>query len=75
MINGSLIEVRPWKSVAEKQRARIADISRRSIFLGGLTKSTTCDTIRSTLKKIGAKVVNNMKIKRGFCPKFTLYTV
>jgi len=75
VINGSFVEVRSWKSVAERQRARIADISRRSIFLGGLTKSTTCDIVRLTLEKIGAKVVNLMKIKRGFCPKVTLSSV
>jgi len=75
MINGSLVKLRSWKSVAERNRARIADITRRSIFLGGLAESTTCNIIRLTLEKIGAKVVNLIKIKRGFCPKVTLSSV
>jgi len=75
MINGSLVELRSWKSVAERYRVRIADITRRSIFLGGLAESTTCKIIRLTLEKIGAKVVNLTKIKRGFCPKVTLSSV
>jgi len=75
MINGYLLKVRSWKSVAKRQRARIADITRRSIFLGGLAESTTCSIIKLTLKKLGAKVVNLIKIKRGFCPKVTLSSV
>jgi len=49
VINGSPVETRSYKSVAERQLACIADFCRRIIFLGDLTKSTTCDIIRLTL--------------------------
>jgi len=75
MINGSLVKLCSWKFVAERYRTRIADISRRSIFLGGLAENTTCKAIRLTLENIGVKVVNLIKIKRGFCPKVTLSSV
>jgi len=75
VINGSSVEIRSWKSVAERQRSCIADISRLLIFLGGLTKSITRDTIRLILEKVGAKVVNLMKVKRGFCPKVILSSI
>jgi len=71
-INGFLVSVRTWQSVVRSKRERVADITRRSIFLGGLGKGTTCRIIRMELEKSGVKVVNLMKIKRGFCPKVTL---
>jgi len=74
-INGHPVEVRPWKAVAEKKRERVANITRRSIFLGGLPIGVTCKMIRKELEKFGAKIVNLMQVKRGFCPKVTLATV
>lgn len=74
-INGHPVEVRPWNAVAEKKRERVADITRRSIFLGGLPIGVTCKMIRKEFENFGAKVVNLMQVKRGFCPKVTLATV
>merc|ERR1719317_210092 len=74
-INGHPVEVRPWQVVAEKKRKRVADITRRSIFLGGLPIGITCKMIRKELEKFGAKIVNLMQVKRGFCPKVTLAKV
>jgi len=74
-INGHSVEVRPWHVVAEKKRERLADIARRSIFLGGLPFGLTCRTIRRELEKFGVRIVNLMQVKRGYCPKVTLATV
>jgi len=60
---------------AEKQRKRVADINRRSVFLGGLPAVVTWRMIRSGLEKYGAKVTNLMRVKKGFCPKVTLATI
>merc|ERR1719233_451114 len=73
--SGHPVEERPWQAAAEKQRKRIADINRRSVFLGGLPTGVTWQMIRSGLAKYGAKVTNLMRVKQGFCPKVTLATV
>lgn len=74
-ISGHRLEVRPSHAVAEKQRKRIADITRRSVFLGGLPARVTWKMIRSGLANYGAKVTNLLRVKQGFCPKVTLATV
>jgi len=72
LISGRIVEVRSWQQVAEKQRERVEDITRRSVFLGGLPKGVTCKMIRMGIEKFDAKVMNLMQVKRGFCPKVTL---
>lgn len=72
LIDGCLVDVRTWQSVLRSKRQRLAAITRRSIFLGGLVKGTTGRIIKMDLERNGVKVVNLMKIKKGFCPKVTL---
>jgi len=74
-IGGPPVEERPWQAVAKKLRKRVAEINRRSVFLGGLPSGVTWQMIRTGLEKYGAKVTNLMRVKQGFCPKVTLATV
>lgn len=74
MINGVTVDVRRYEAITKKQQERLADISRRSIFLGGLQKETTPKIIRGDLAMIGMKVVNHLTVKSGFCPQVTLAT-
>jgi len=74
-ICGSNVEIRSHQAVAKKQMAKVALITKRSVFLGGLKKGTTARKVRDSLKSIGVKVVNLIEIKRGFCPKVTLATL
>merc|ERR1719320_1328609 len=74
IINGAAVDVRRYEAVTKKQQERLADITRRSVFLGGLEKETTPKIIRCELALIGMKVVNHLTIKSGFCPQVTLAT-
>jgi len=49
--------------------------SKRSVFLGGLSKGTTSQMIKDGLEKMNVEVVNHPVIKNGFTPKVTLSTV
>jgi len=73
-IDGVVVDVRRYEAVTKKQQERLADITRRSVFLGGLEKETTPKIIRFELAMIGMKVVNHLTIKSGFCPQVTLAT-
>jgi len=73
-IDGAAVDVRRYEAVTKKQQERLADITRRSVFLGGLEKETTPKIIRHELATIGMKVVNHLTIKSGFCPQVTLAT-
>lgn len=74
IINGAAVDVRRYEAVTKKQQERLADITKRSVFLGGLEKETTPKIIRCELAMIGMKVVNHLTIKSGFCPQVTLAT-
>jgi len=74
IIDGVAVDVRRYEAVTKKQQERLADITRRSVFLGGLEKETTPKIIRCELAMIGMKVVNHLTIKSGFCPQVTLAT-
>jgi len=74
LIDGVAVDVRRYEAVTKKQQERLADITRRSVFLGGLEKETTPKIIRCELAMIGMKVVNHLTIKSGFCPQVTLAT-
>jgi len=74
IIDGAAVDVRRYEAVTKKQQERLADITRRSVFLGGLEKETTPKIIRYELAMIGMKVVNHLTIKSGFCPQVTLAT-
>jgi len=73
-ISGHTVEVRPWHEVATKKRDRVAEITQRSVFLGGIPKGVTGKMIRARLEKLDAKVLKLSQVRRGFCPKVTLAT-
>jgi len=74
-ILGSLVRVRSQQTVAQNQIERVAEITNRSIFLGGIKRGITSKRVRLTLKQMGVKVVNFIRIKKGYCPKVTLATI
>jgi hypothetical protein len=73
-IYGSKVEVRPYKAITKKERDRQLDIYRRSVFLGGLPSSITVQMLKTSIEKLGMKLVNRPLMKAGFIPKVTLAT-
>jgi len=73
-ILGSSVKVRSYQVVVQKKIKRVNKLMERTVFLGGLTCRTTPIDLRDSLMLIGAKVVNLIQIKRGYCPKVTLAT-
>lgn len=73
-IHGCSVRVISRQEIARKQLERAEAISKRSVFLGGLNKKITSKMIRASLKLMGVKVVNLMRVKKGYCPKVTLAT-
>merc|ERR1719419_1415286 len=76
LIDGALVDVRPYQAFAKGDVEKIQpDEIKRSVFLGGLSRGTTSQTIKDDLQKINIKVVNRPLVKTGFTPKVTLQTV
>jgi len=76
LIDGTLVDVRPYQAFAKGDVEKIQpDEIKRSVFLGGLSRGTTSQTIKDDLQKINIKVVNRPLVKTGFTPKVTLQTV
>jgi len=73
-ILGSSVKVRSYQGVLQKKIKRVNKLMERTVFLVGLTSRVTSKDIRDSLMQIGAKVVNFILIKRGYCPKVTLAT-
>jgi len=75
-IDGSQVDVRPYEAFAKDDvDKRLPDDTKRSVFIGGLSKGTTGQMIIDDLEKLDVKVVNHPLIKTGFTPKVTLGTV
>jgi len=75
-IDGSQVDVRPYEAFAKDDMdKRLPDDTKRSVFIGGLSKGTTGQMIADDLEKLDVKVVNHPLIKTGFTPKVTLGTV
>jgi len=76
MINGVEVEVRPFNSLMKQSESRkIPNIKKRSIFLGGLSDSTTARDIQEALAELGIKIVNYPVVKFGFSRQVILETV
>jgi len=76
LIDGSLVDVRPYEAFVKGgiDESR-PDETKRSVFLGGLSKGTTSQMIRDDLQKMDIKVINHPLVKTGFTPKVTFGTV
>jgi len=74
VIDGKIIRVRPFEAFTRDKKQKPPDEVRRSVFLGGLASSTTTDTIRDQLGRIGVVVVNRPAVKSGYCRKVVLET-
>jgi len=73
-INGVNVDVRPYEAFTKKNQEKLIDMSKRSVFLGGLRKGTTTQMIKKELEAIGMKIVNYPLIKAGFSPQVTMAT-
>jgi len=66
-IHGVEVEVRPYNSLSKvSELKKIPNVSRRSVFLGGLSSGTTAKNIQDFFTKLGMSVVNYPVIKNGF---------
>jgi len=76
LIDGSLVDVRAYEAFAKGgiDESR-PDETKRSVFLGGLSKGTTSQMIIDDLQKMDVKVINHPLVKPGFTPKVTFGTV
>jgi len=73
-INGVIVDVRSYEAFTKKNQEKLLDMSRRSVFLGGLCKGTTTQMIKTDLELLGMKIVNYPFIKSGFSPQVTMAT-
>jgi len=73
-LEGVKVDVRSYQSFTKKNQDKLVDMSRRSVFLGGLRKGTTTQIIKKEFEAIGMKVVNYPLTKAGFCPQVTMAT-
>jgi len=74
LFDGVVVDIRPYRAVTKKQQERIVDVTKRSIFLGGLAKDTTVQMIWHSLANHGVKVLNRPVVKARFCPQVILAT-
>jgi hypothetical protein len=75
LLVGDSRSVSPSRMISNFQCKRFSDVTKRSIFLGGLSKGVTCQMIRIALERHEARVVSIVPVKKGFCPKVTLATI
>jgi len=74
MIEGMDVDIRPYQAFTKKNKDKLLDVSRRSVFLGGLAKGTTTQMIKKELECLGLKIVNYPLVKAGFSPQVTMAT-
>jgi len=73
VIDGRTVKVRPFEGYSRNRAA--PDEVERSVFVGGLTLSTTADIVKGEMAKLGFKVVNIPIVKTGFSPQVVLKSV
>jgi len=73
-IEGMDVDIRPYQAFTKKNKEKLLDVSRRSVFLGGLSKGTTTQMIKKELESLGLKIVNYPLVKAGFSPQVTMAT-
>jgi len=74
-IDGTEVDVRPYRPYNVVGRKQLPDAVSRSVFLGGLACGTTRHMIKDEVEKMGVKVVNHPLVKMGFSPQVMLGTV
>lgn len=74
-IDGTDVDVRPYRPYNVVGRKQLPDAVSRSVFLGGLACGTTRHMIKDEVEKLGVKVVNHPLVKMGFSPQVMLGTV
>jgi len=74
-IGGMNVAVRCYQAFTKKNQDKLRDISRRSVFLGGIRKGTTHFMIKKVFESLGLKIMNYPMIKEGYSPKVTMATV
>jgi len=74
MIGGMSVDVRSYEPCTKKNKEKLIDVGKRSVFLGGLRKGTTTQMIKKELQPHALKIVNYPVIKAGFSPQVTLST-
>lgn len=73
-IGGVKVDVRCYQAFTKKNQEKLQDVSRRSVFLGGIRKGTTTLMIKKVFESLGLKIMNYPLIKEGFSPQVTMAT-
>jgi len=73
-IGGMNVDVRCYQAFTKKNQEKLQDVSRRSVFLGGIRKGTTTPMIKKVFESLGLKIMNYPLIKEGFSPQVTMAT-
>jgi len=73
-IGGMKVDVRCYQAFTKKNQEKLQDVSRRSVFLGGIRKGTTTLMIKNVFESLGLKIMNYPLIKEGFSPQVTMAT-
>jgi len=75
-IDGMEVEVRPYNSLTKlSELKKLPNVTKRSVFIGGLSVGTTTKNIQDVLMGLGLKVINYPVIKRGFVRQVILETI
>merc|ERR1719427_1622730 len=73
VIEGAFVDVRPYEAFAKDNlKMGSEDEIKRSVFLGGLSSSTTGWMIKERLAQLGFVTVNHPVVKSGFAPQVML---
>merc|ERR1719233_1489087 len=76
MIDGLEVEVRPYNSLTKlSELKKLPNVGKRSVFIGGLSTSTTTKHLQDVLSEMGMKVINYPVIKHGFARQVVLGTI
>jgi len=73
-IGGMKVDVRCYQAFTKKNQEKLQDVSRRSVFLGGIRKGTTTLMIKKVFESLGLKIMNYPLIKEDFSPQVTMAT-
>jgi len=76
MIEGLEVEVRPYNSWTKlSELKKLPNVGKRSVFVRGMSSSTTTKNLQDALSEMGMKVINYPVIKNGFARQVILDTI
>jgi len=76
VIDGLEVEVRPYNSLTKlSELKKLPNVGKRSVFIGGLSGTTTTKKLQDALLEMGMKVINYPVIKHGFARQVILDTI